>query len=290
MSEKIYNTLIDCAALDAGLANPHYCDFSVFDCRHPLADPAAGERAYLAGHLPGAHFLHLDRDLAGMTNGHNGRHPLPDPQQLAQTLAAKGVSQQTQVIAYDDAGGMVASRLWWLLRWLGHESVAVLDGGFKQWCAAGYRVSTTLPAPIQGNFSARMELGTRLVGTVNVEAIMAHLQHPQYCLIDARSAERFRGENETLDPVGGHIPGALNRFFQDNLQADSRFHAAAKLRADFLALLAGAAPEQVVMQCGSGVSACHNLLAMEHAGLTGAKLYPGSWSEWCSDPARPTVR
>lgn len=276
-----FSTLVDGATLAAHLDD---AGWRVFDCRHQLADPGAGEAAYAAGHLPGASFLHLDRDLSGPTTGGNGRHPLPDPQRLAARLAAAGVSNATQVVAYDDAGGMIAGRLWWLLRWLGHERVALLDGGIQGWQAAGRPLSRTVPQPAPAVFAAAPR-----DWVVDAETVLANLDGGELCVVDARSPDRFRGENETLDRVGGHIPGARNRFFRDNLDADGCFRPAAELRREFSALLAGVAPAQVVMQCGSGVSACHNLLAMEIAGLPGARLYAGSWSEWCSDPARPVV-
>lgn len=287
-----YTTLVDCATLAAHLAD---ADWQIFDCRHQLSDPNAGEQAYAAGHLSGAYFLHLDRDLAGPLNGKNGRHPLPDPQQLAQKLAAMGVAKQTQVVVYDDAGGMIASRLWWLLRWLGHARVAVLDGGIDQWRKESRPLSRetppSTPAVAPALFAAEL-YGERDEhnDTVGVETLLANLTDGALCVIDARSPDRFRGENETIDQVGGHIPGARNRFFRDNLDADGKFRSAAELRREFLALLAGVAPDHAVMQCGSGVTACHNLLAMEIAGLSGARLYPGSWSEWCSDPARLVAR
>jgi thiosulfate/3-mercaptopyruvate sulfurtransferase len=217
--------------------------------------------------------------------GSNGRHPLPDPQLLANKLAAAGVSRSTQVVVYDDAGGMIAGRLWWLLRWLGHDRVALLDGGISQWLKEGRPLSTDVPKPVP----AVLESSVRDC-VVSTEMVLANLAGGDLCVIDARSPDRFRGENETLDPAGGHIPGARNRFFRDNLGADGLFRPAAELRGEFLALLAGVEPGKAVMQCGSGVSACHNLLAMEIAGLSGARLYAGSWSEWCSDPARPVAR
>lgn len=257
----------------------------VFDCRHQLSDVDAGARAYASGHLPGAFFLHLERDLSGPTDGRNGRHPLPVPRVLADKLAAAGVGAATQVVAYDDAGGMIAGRLWWLLRWLGHDRVAVLDGGIDRWLAEGRPLTTDSPKSAATIF----EVAPR-DWVVSSDRLLADLHDDRVCLIDARSPDRFRGENETLDPVGGHIPGARNRFFRDNLDADGCFRPAAELRRDFLALLADRSPQQVVMSCGSGVTACHNLLAMELAGLPGARLYAGSWSEWCSDPARPVTR
>lgn len=277
-----YSTLVSSAVVADHLNDPGW---RLFDCRHQLADPDAGALAYATGHLPGAFFLHLDRDLSGPMSGRNGRHPLPDPPRLADKLGAAGVGAATQVIAYDDSGGMLASRLWWLLRWLGHDRVAVLDGGIDRWLAEGRPLTTDWPR------SAADVLKVALRDwVVDSDAVLANLHDTRFFLIDARSPDRFRGENETLDRVGGHIPGACNYFFRDNLDADGCFLPAADLRRRFLVLLAGRTPEQVVMSCGSGVSACHNLLAMEIAGLHGGRLYAGSWSEWCSDPARPMIR
>jgi thiosulfate/3-mercaptopyruvate sulfurtransferase len=277
-----FSTLVNCATLAEHLNDPAW---RVFDCRHLLSDVTYGEKVYAEGHLPGAFFMHLDRDLSGQMNGTNGRHPLPDPQTLAHKLGAAGVSRETQVVVYDDAGGMIAGRLWWLLRWLGHERVALLDGGIKQWVKEGRTLSTEEPQ------SPHAELDVNLHDwVVTTDDVLGNIDRQAFCVVDARGPDRFRGENETIDPVGGHIPGARNRFFCDNLDADGCFRSAAELRREFLALLAGVDPDQAVMQCGSGVTACHNLLAMEIAGLRGAKLYAGSWSEWCSDPARPVAR
>ncbi len=276
-----YTTLVDCATLAAHADDPGW---RVFDCRHQLADPSFGERAYLEAHLPGAVFLHLDRDLSGPLNGKNGRHPLPDPHLLAGKLAAAGVGNQTQVVVYDDVGGMFASRLWWLLRWLGHDRVALLDGGIGQWKKESRPLTREAPH-LQ---TTRFDVALRDI-TLSTESVLDNLDGGDLCVIDVRSPDRFRGENENLDPVGGHIPGARNRFFRDSLDSDGLFRPAAELRLEFLALLAGVEPCRVAMQCGSGVTACHSLLAMEFAGLSGARLYPGSWSEWCSDPARPVA-
>ncbi|MCK6387820.1 sulfurtransferase [Zoogloea sp.] len=255
----------------------------IFDCRFRLADPGFGKRAYAEGHLPGAMFLDLEEDLSGPVSGLNGRHPLPDPQLLAAKLGSLGVGPDTQVVAYDDTGGMFAARLWWLLRWLGHSRVAVLDGGLQAWAAGGKPVDTALPEPLACHFEASLQRDMK----VNADYVLSHLDDPEVLVIDARAPDRFRGENETLDPVGGHIPGAINRFFQDNLGADGCFKQAAVLQEEFGKLIKGGDAHKVVAQCGSGVTACHNLLAMEAAGLDGARLYPGSWSEWCADPARP---
>ncbi len=276
-----YTTLVDAATLAAHLDDPAWL---VVDVRHQLADTAYGDRVYAEGHIPGAAFLHCDRDLSGPVTGSNGRHPLPAPEKLAARLGEIGIGPQTQVVVYDDAQGMIAGRLWWLLRWLGHENVAVLDGGLQAWQAANGALTAELPRHRPASFVAK--LGDTMVDADHVQSF---LQTSRMYLIDARSPDRYRGENETIDPVGGHIPGAVNRFFRENLQADGRFKPAAALRAEWLAVLAGAAPEQVVHQCGSGVSACHNMLAMEIAGLSGSRLYAGSWSEWCADCRRPVA-
>lgn len=259
----------------------------VIDCSFDLANPAAGREAYHVGHLPGAFYLHLDNELSGEKTGSNGRHPLPDPNTLAARLRALGVNEDTQVIAYDAQGGMYAARAWWLLRWLGHGAVAVLDGGKNAWVAAGLPLEAgNTPDPeTPGSLTRKASL----VATVDAGAVLANLANPTRLLVDARAADRFRGENETLDPVGGHIPGAVNRFFKDNLEGNGSFKPAAALKQEFGQVLGGTPASQAVMQCGSGVTACHNLLALEVAGLPGAALYPGSWSEWCADPARPVA-
>ncbi|MDN0083049.1 sulfurtransferase [Crenobacter sp. SG2305] len=258
----------------------------ILDCRFKLTDPGWGQQVYDAGHLPGAHYLNLDYHLSGTKTGQNGRHPLPDGQRLAVVLGAFGITPSTQVVAYDDAGGLYASRAWWLLKWLGHDAIAVLDGGVAAWQANGGQLTADAPASHPTRFAPR----SAICDSVDVDAVLANLSQNDFLIVDARSQERFRGEGETMDPVGGHIPGAANRFFQDNLSGDGRFKPAEQLRQEWLALLGGREPADVVHQCGSGVSACVNLLAMAHAGLAGSRLYPGSWSEWCSDPARPVAR
>ncbi len=253
------------------------------DCSFDLADGGAGRRAYEAGHIAGAAHLSLDEVMSGPKTGRNGRHPLPDRDALAAHMAALGVSATTQVVAYDAAGGMYAARLWFLLRWLGHAAVAVLDGGLPGWRAAGQGVDTAAPRPRpRGDLVARASL----VPTMGYDAVRAASEAGGHLILDARAPDRFRGENETLDPVGGHIPGARNRFFRDNL-AGGRFKAPEVLRAEFATLLGDKPADAVVAQCGSGVTACHNLLAMEVAGLRGATLYPGSWSEWSAQPGAP---
>ena len=285
MPHTHYTTLISATNLAERLASTDH-PVLVIDCRFDLADTAAGEQAYAAGHIPGARYLHLDRDLSGAKTGANGRHPLPERAALVDKLAALGLNEGQQVVAYDAQGGAYASRLWWLLRWLGHDSVAVLDGGLQAWQAAGQTLVTTAPAPAaRGSFKA----GAPLAVTVDTQHVLDNLKTGDRTVLDARAADRYRGENETIDPVGGHIPGAINRFFKDNLTADGRFKPAHTLRDEFAAVIGQRQPEQVILQCGSGVTACHNALAMEVAGLHGAALYAGSWSEWCADPVRPVA-
>jgi thiosulfate/3-mercaptopyruvate sulfurtransferase len=284
MPHTRYTTLISADSLAQRLAQTP-ADTIIFDCRFDLADPDAGLDAYSVAHIDGSHYLHLDHDLSGPRTGSNGRHPLPDRHGLAHTLAACGLNRDMQVVAYDAQGGIYAARLWWLLRWLGHEAVAVLDGGLQAWIAAGHAVvvDPTLPQHATGNFVAGKPLAT----AVGVSEIEQNLQTRAELVIDARAPDRYRGENETLDPRGGHIPGALNRFFKDNLTGEGRFKPGHVLRDEFSAVIGAHPVERVVLQCGSGVTACHNALAMELAGLHGAALYGGSWSEWSADPARP---
>jgi thiosulfate/3-mercaptopyruvate sulfurtransferase len=275
----ILTTLVSTEILAQRLDDP---DWVVFDCRHDLADPARGHADYEKSHIPGARFLHLDEDLSAPKTGINGRHPLPDSDLLTEKLGRAGVDSRKQVVAYDAQGGMVAARLWWLLRWLGHLPVVVLDGGWNLWIAEGRPQSTEIPQPQPTQFSGKVS--NNWVGAAFVRA---RLDDPSLVLVDARAPDRFRGQNETLDPVGGRIPGARNRYFRDNLDAGGRFKAPEALEREFVAVLGASDPQDIVNYCGSGVSACHNLLAMEFAGLRGARLYPGSWSEWCADPSRP---
>jgi thiosulfate/3-mercaptopyruvate sulfurtransferase len=277
------NALASAESLHSQLGAP---DLFVFDCRHDLVHTEKGREAYAAGHIPGAYFLHLDEDLSGAKNGRNGRHPLPAPETFIARMEALGLSNASRVVAYDDAGGMYAARLWWMLRWIGLESVSVLDGGIQAWTQAGFGLVTATPAARAPGKLSRKQLEP----VADADELLAALGSARLLIVDARAADRFRGENETMDPVGGHIPGAANRPFRDNLAADGRFKPAQQLRQEWLAVLAGRAPADVVAQCGSGVTACHNLLALEVAGLGGARLYPGSWSEWCSDPSRPVAR
>lgn len=273
-------TLIDADTLKTRLP-----EVVVLDCRFRLEDPGWGETAWQQGHLPGAGYMNLDTVLSGQKTGKNGRHPLPDPARLAERFGAAGIGPDTPVVAYDDVDGRYAARAWALLRWLGHDNVAVLDGGMTAWVAAGGTLTTEVPTPRPMVFPLRPSQ----LGTVNVGDVVDNLARADFVIIDARAAARYAGEGETLDPVGGHIPGALNRFFTGNMADGQHFKQPDVLREEWLALAGQWNPQQIVHQCGSGVTACHNLLAMEHAGLTGSRLYPGSWSEWCSDPARPVA-
>ena len=257
----------------------------LIDTSFDLADPAAGERSYREGHLPGAHYLHVDRDLSAQKTGTNGRHPLPAREAFAATAGGLGITPDTPVVVYDRQQGMYAARAWWMLRWLGHRAVALLDGGLDAWQAAGGALETAVP---RAAAAAPYPLGEPLVRHLDADTLAARLG--QVRLLDARAPERFRGDVEPLDRQPGHIPGALNRPFKDNLGPDGRFKPAAALRADFERLGLGGAGDEVVHQCGSGVTACHNLLAMEAAGLGTTTLYPGSWSEWSADPARPVAK
>ena len=281
----MYTTLISATELSAHIHDPQWV---ILDCRHDLMDTLAGQAAYDSGHLPDARFVHLDQRLSGNKNDSNGifrgRHPLPEKDTFIQTLRSLGISDDTQVVVYDAQGGMFAARLWWMLRWVGHAAVAVLDGGISAWTAQGHALETQVPVPVAGSIAGHASL----VSQVNVADVLVNIESAEYTLVDARAADRYRGENETIDPVGGHIPGAINRFFKDNLQANGHFKSAEQLRAEWSALIVDS--NKAIMQCGSGVTACHNLLALEVAGLSGAALYPGSWSEWCADSARPLAR
>jgi thiosulfate/3-mercaptopyruvate sulfurtransferase len=283
MTDAMSSTLISTADLAARLGDPALV---IVDVRHDLAQPDRwGEDCYRESHLPGARFAHIDRDLSARKTGRNGRHPLPSPEAAAALFSRLGVDASKQVVAYDQGGGMFASRLWWMLRWLGHDAVAVLDGGFDRWVREGRPVTTEVPPPGNASFTAR-HVGV----TVNAEEVARSLDTAGLSLVDARAPERYRGETEPMDPVAGHIPGAWNRFYGSNLNPDGTFKPADVLRREFADLLGATPLDRVVHYCGSGVTACHNLLAMEVAGLPGTRLYPGSWSEWCADPARPVAR
>lgn len=277
-----YETLIDVDQLRSLLSSGQ--GVLLLDCEFELGNPGKGAAVFAAGHLPGARHAHLEDDLSGQPDGSNGRHPLPDREVLAEWLRRQGLHKGQQVVAYDGHGGAGAARAWWLLRWLGHRAVAVLDGGKPAWIAAGLPLEAGTAAPaIEGDFVAAEAL---VAIPVDVQSVLAGIDEGQMQILDARDSARFRGDPNPVDPVAGHIPGARNRFFRDNLGPDGRFRPAADLAREFSVLLGG---KPAVLSCGSGVTACHNALAMEIAGMPGARLYPGSWSEWISDPARPVA-
>lgn len=281
-------TLIDVDSLAAHLRTPGWV---VLDCRFELGKPEAGEDAYSSGHIPSARYAHLDRDLAAPVGPTTGRHPLPDPGIFAAKASAWGIGPESQIIVYDQGNSFFAARAWWVFRWLGHEAVAVLDGGLSAWRQANQPLEQGAPDVTPQRFIARPN--NEFV--VQLDDIMQSVSAGDYAsgarrLIDARGADRYAGENETIDPVGGHVPDAINHHYARNYRADGRFHEVAALEAMWQSTLSGADPCNISMMCGSGVSACVNLLALEHAGLKGARLFPGSWSEWVRDAARPVAR
>ena len=284
-----FTALMDAADLRACLDKT---DFAIIDCRFDLANPEGGRRAYLQGHIPGARYADLNRDLSAPISATSGRHPLPAPADFAATLQRLRIGRATQVIAYDDSAGAFAARAWWLLRWIGHDAVAVLDGGIKAWIGIGGRLESgegrPLASPPLDNDSHAPQVDSAAV--IDTTGVAARLRDPGFLLIDARAPERFAGSVEPIDGVAGHVEGAVNQPFSANLGADGRFLPAAELRRLWQLRLAGRKPDQVAAMCGSGVTACHNLLSLELAGFRGAKLYAGSWSEWIRDPARPIAR
>jgi thiosulfate/3-mercaptopyruvate sulfurtransferase len=261
-------------------------EWRVFDCRHDLAKPYLGEQQYAQAHIRGALFAHLDRDLSAPPNGRNGRHPLPDPAAFAAWLGRQGLRPGDQVVAYDLDNGAMASRLWWMLRWMGHEAAAVLDGGFHKWLEEEREVTAEVPSFPKTDYAPRPRPEMR----ADVDLVERRLGAPEMLLVDARAPARFLGEAEPIDPVAGRIPGALNRYNGGNLTADATFKSADALKKELRALLGGRDPAEVVHYCGSGVAACHNLLAMEIAGMSGSRLYAGSWSEWIAEPRRPRAK
>ena len=296
-----YTTLISAEQLQALMASKK--PLRVFDCTFDLMQPHAGEQQYLASHIPGAVYAHLDKALSarhGVPGAHGvvtasgadapasgGRHPLPNREKFAIWLSSVGFANDMQAVVYDRNGATYCGRLWWMLKWAGHRNVAVLDGGLQAWQAAGGAVNSgEEPAHFQTSF----ELAPALAALVDTQTISRQLGRPTQTLVDARAAARFRGEVEPLDPVAGHIPGALNRPSAENLGPDGKFKPAAQLKAEFETLLGGRDPASVVHHCGSGVSAVPNLIAMEVAGLGPSGLYAGSWSEWCSDLDRPVAQ
>jgi len=283
-----FTTLISAAMLRDLVGKP---EIAIVDCRFDLMNPDGGRRAYLEGHIPGARYADLNKDLSAPITATSGRHPLPTPSDFAGTLVRLGVGRATQVVAYDDSGGAFAARLWWMLRWVGHPAAAVLDGGIMAWVSEGGTLlsgeENPLPTAKVGPHVSAQADAAAVIGTADLEQRLAD---PAFLLIDARAGERFAGTVEPIDTVGGHIKGAVNHPFSANLGTDGRFLPAQVLRQAWERRLAGRSPTQVAAMCGSGVTACHNLLSLEVAGLRGAKLYAGSWSEWIRDPRRPIAQ
>jgi thiosulfate/3-mercaptopyruvate sulfurtransferase len=294
----MYTTLIEAEELAAELAggsptvsNGNGRHWAILDCRFDLSRPQWGASAYVAGHLPNALYAHLDLDLSGPLSSASGRHPLPAIAQLAETFGRWGIDEKVQVVAYDQGSGAYAARLWWLLRWAGHPQVAVLNGGFAAWQQAGLPIDATAGSRAPRTFVPR-PTRDQVVNAAELERLLSDgaLASGQSLLVDARAADRFAGENETIDPVAGHIPGAHNHPFTRNVDAQGRFLPASELRERWEATLGGHPAQHVIAMCGSGVTACHNLLALEIAGLSGSRLYAGSWSEWIREPRRPVAR
>ena len=278
-----WTTLVDAETLASHLTDPHVV---IVDCRYDLADPNWGAREYAARHIPGAAFASIDDDLSGAKTGSNGRHPLPEPSSAARTLGRLGITHGVQVVAYDQDAGMYASRLWWLLRWLGHDAVAVLDGGFARWLAEDrpVRSGTETPASREFKGTPRAEL------MADAAEVRLALNNREWLIVDARAPERYRGDVEPVDKVAGRIPGAVNHFYRWNVTGDGSFRSTPELRERLHASIGDIPPDHVIAYCGSGVTACQILLVCEHVGLHGPRLYPGSWSEWLSDPTRPIER
>jgi thiosulfate/3-mercaptopyruvate sulfurtransferase len=279
----MYNTLISTDEFAAHLGDPHWV---IIDCRFTLSDPTVGRAAYQNAHIPGAFYAHLDEDMAAPIGLGTGRHPLPDPKVLSEKLCRWGVGINKQVVVYDDSFGSIAARMWWMIRWLGHPSVALMDGGYQKWVREKRPITAeTWAAPSRGVCPSLPERSQ----WVSAAQVLGQIGSEHGKLFDARMEMRFTGEVDPVDPVAGHVPGAINWPFDENLDMDGTFLAPEALRETYQSLLNGTPPEQVVHMCGSGVTACHNLLAMEVAGLPGSKLYAGSWSEWIADPARPVA-
>jgi thiosulfate/3-mercaptopyruvate sulfurtransferase len=275
-----YTTIIPTEILATHLGDP---DWVIIDCRFDLLKPEWGLAEYQAAHIPGAVYANLNRDLSGLVTSQTGRHPLPEPAEMVACFSAWGISKDSQVVVYDTSGGSLAARLWWLLRYFDHQTVAVLDGSFQKWVRESRPTRAGIETRPASIFEGKPKPGL-WVTTSEVELIR---RNPAYRLIDARAASRFNGEEEFIDPISGHIPGAINRFYSENLDSDGNFLPPARLKAEFEALLAGVPADRAIVYCGSGVTSCHHLVAMEYAGLDSALLYPGSWSEWIRDPNRP---
>lgn len=275
-----HTTLVSTVELATHLDDP---DWRIIDCRFDLVHPEAGEAAYHEGHIPTALYAHLDHDLSGPITATSGRHPLPDPERLVATFGTWGIGANTQVVCYDAQTNAYAARLWWLLRWLGHPQVAVLDGGLEQWEEEGRPLNAPTAYVVPTEFRGKPDSGM-LIRTADLEA---HLNSAEYRLIDVRGPERYRGEKEPIDSRAGHIPGALNLPYQSNLDSCDCFLPPEALKKMYQRVIGDSSPGKCIFMCGSGVTACHSLIALEMAGLSGAKLYAGSWSEWIRDPRRP---
>ena len=276
----MHSTLISAQQLHAHMGDPQWV---IIDCRFDLTMPDAGQHAYAVAHIPGAVYAHLNRDLSAPVSSSSGRHPLPAPHTFARQMAEWGIANDSQVVVYDADSGAYAARLWWMSRWLGHDAVAVLDGGFKAWQAAQLPVSCATPSRSRTDFVAHPRPET----AVGATEVARRSMDADWRVIDARAPERFAGEIEPIDSIAGHVPGARNHPFSRNLNGDSTFRSRDALRSLFAPVLQQTPASQLIAMCGSGVTACHTLLALEHAGFTGAKLYPGSWSEWIRDSSRP---
>lgn len=284
MPDGEFKTVVSASSLVAVLGKDELC---IVDCRSDLKDPERGRNDFVKGHISGAVFADLDTDLAAPIGPHTGRHPLPEATSFAQTLRHLGVSDKSQVVAYDGGNGGLAARLWWMLRWMGHDRVAVLDGGFQHWLARGLPLAAGVAENNAGDFSGKPRAGLT-VSTASLARAVAAGERLQ--LVDARDARRFRGEVEPIDPVAGHVPGALNRPFSRNLDADGLWRDPSALRSDWQALRDLDPHEPWAVMCGSGVTACHHALSAEIAGMPAPRLYVGSWSEWIRDPDRPVQR
>jgi thiosulfate/3-mercaptopyruvate sulfurtransferase len=262
-------------------------DVVLLDCRHDLMDHKAGQSTFNSGHIHGAQFWNMESDAIAAHSGHNGRHPLATREQTLACFEKFGVTNETLLVVYDGQGGQYAGRLWWLARWIGHHNVKLLDGGIQAWQSAGFSLATDAKKPTAK--SNTLSLKPSLVGWVDKHQVALLSQSNSSQVLDARAPARFRGETEPLDPVAGHIPSAINRFYQSNLDSAGFFKNTALLKAEFEATIGHRDPAEIIHQCGSGVTACHNLIAMEIAGLRGSALYPGSWSEWCADSSLPAA-